>query len=156
MQQQQWFSQPITGKDSLNYLLQTDKCSGIFIKVITFDCKKKAGDYVWQMDPVWLVMKGPTLVSTKLSFATFQGARRSFLGIFGVQVCSLPPCGVAESLPGYHGSLGNSSYLLVPETSCSSLNPYSFWQHTPCCSLDILTSCLPRCPLQWFKDSPPP
>lgn len=96
----------------------------------------KAGVYVWWMDPVWLVMKDPTLGCPEQSFETFQGLRGRWQllgGTFGVQMCSLPACGVLESLPAYW-SLENTSYLLVPENSCSSLNPCSFWPYTSCYS----------------------
>lgn len=75
-------------------------------------------------------------------------------GILGVQVCSLPSCGVTKSLLDYHWSLENT-YLLIPETHFSP-NPCSFWQYASGHSPDILTGCLVRCPLQWFMDSPPP
>lgn len=117
----------------------------------------KAGDYVWQMDPVWLVMKGSTLVPTEQSFSTFQDARGRWHILGGSLGFRCAPCHLAVWQKAFLVTTGHrNTYLLVPKTSCSSPNPCSFWQYVSCHSPDILIGCLLRCPLQWFMDSPPP
>lgn len=61
-------------------------------------------------------MKGPTLVFTEQSFATFWVAigRWQILGGLCSSVCSLPPCGVTERT--FLGASGVWETLL---TSCS-------------------------------------
>lgn len=115
-------------------------------QVTAFD-KWIQSDLSWKAQPLFLRSRACKLSGCQRETATSWG-------IFGVQVCSLPPFGVTESLPGYHWSQKITSYLLVPETPHSSSNPCSFWQYTSRQSPDILAGSLLRCPLQQFMDSP--